>query len=262
MIGCEQTAATESTVFATNVSGRVKTPDRIPRHSSVPYRSLSLFLSLLFFFILCLRFRYHRDSFRHLKFLLLDAFAYNSDPVRFPPSNFSFSSLHVATYFSRTCDFRFCYRTRRSTISVCFFFIFHFFFIFFRPFFSFAHFRLWFCNFLSLVSVLFSQSSLISFLSIPRRLQSHLSIRHESTLLSRSLFLLFFSLICLFRIFRIRFSARAFYISRSFSRIIPVFLKPLPLLHFIPLFLSATFFNSSLSLFLTASPSSIYFDRS
>lgn len=129
-------------------------------------------------------------------------------------------------------------------------------------FFSFAHFRLWFCNFLSLVSVLFSQSSLISFLSIPRRLQSHLSIRHESTLLSRSLFLLFFSLICLFRIFRIRFSARAFYISRSFSRIIPVFLKPLPLLRFIPLFLSATFFNSSLSLFLTASPSSIYFDRS
>lgn len=76
-----------------------------------------------FFFILCLRFRYHRDSFRHLKFLLLYAFAYNSDPVRFPPSNFSFSSLHVATYFSRTCDFRFCYRTRRSTISVFFYFL-------------------------------------------------------------------------------------------------------------------------------------------
>lgn len=108
----------------------------------------------------------------------------------------------------------------------------------------------------------FFSSSLISFLSIPRRLQSHLSIRHESTLLSRSLFLLFFSLICLFRIFRIRFSARAFYISRSFSCIIPVFLKPLSLLRFIPLFLSATSFNSSLSLFLTASPSSIYFDRS
>lgn len=237
-----------------------RSPD-VSRHlteSHVTLLSLTALCPSFFpcsFFILCLRFRYHWDSFRHLKFLLL--YANNDDPARFPPYNFSFSSLHVATYFSRSCDFRFCYRTRRSTISV---FFFCFFFIFFRPFFfSFAHFRLWFCNFLSLVSVLFNP---LSFLSIPRRPRSHLSIRHESTLLSRSLFLLFFSLICLFRIFRIRFSARAFYVSRSFSRIIPVFLKPLPLLRFIFLFLSATFFNSCLSLFLTASPSSIYFDRS
>lgn len=52
LIGCEQTAATESTVFATNVSGRVKTPDRIPRHSSVSYRSLPLFLSPFFFHLM------------------------------------------------------------------------------------------------------------------------------------------------------------------------------------------------------------------
>lgn len=177
----------------------------------------------------------------------------------FPLPIFLFSRFMLLRISRDPAIFVFVIELDVRLFSVFFFFIFRFFLIFLRPFFSFAHFRLWFCNFLSLVSVLFNP---LSFLSIPRRPQSHLSIRHESTLLSRSLFLLFFSLICLFRIFRIRFSARAFYVSRSFSRIIPVFLKPLPLLRFILLFLSVTFFNSSLSLFLTASPSSIYFDRS
>lgn len=54
MIGCEQTAAPESTVFATNVSGRVKAPDRIPRHSLLSLTAIcpSFFLFVFFFFYL------------------------------------------------------------------------------------------------------------------------------------------------------------------------------------------------------------------
>lgn len=52
MIGCDQTAAPESTVFATNVSGRVKAPDRIPRHSLLSSLPLSALLSFLLFFFL------------------------------------------------------------------------------------------------------------------------------------------------------------------------------------------------------------------
>lgn len=60
-----------------------------------PYRSLcpSFLPSSSSFSILCLRFRYHQDSFRHSKFLLLYTFANSGDPARF---------LFPITFFPRS----------------------------------------------------------------------------------------------------------------------------------------------------------------
>lgn len=123
---------------------------------------------------------------------------------------------------------------------------------------SFARFRIWFCNFLCL-HLSSPPSSFISFHPLTFSVASFDSTWVYPFL---DLSLLFFFLICLFRIFRIRFSARAFYVPRSFSRIIPVLLNLFLYFVLSPFFSPTTFFNFSLSLFLTASSSSIYFDRS
>lgn len=90
-----------------------------------------------------------------------------------------------------------------SNIRLLLFFIFCSFFISFRPFSLICSFD--FVIFSAFFHILFH---FFLFLDIFSRI-----FRHESTTLFFDLFLLFFSLICLFRIFRIRFSARAFYIS-------------------------------------------------
>lgn len=221
-----------------------------------PYPLSALLSFLLFFPVLCLRFRYHQNSFRHSKFLLLYTPANNDDPARFL---FPISLFPRSTYSPRSSDFRFCYRIQRSVTPI---------FLFFVPsLYSFVLFPLSLVfGFGFVIFFALSQFLLILFfLSISWRPQSHLSIRHESIRVYPffELFLLFFSLICFFRIFRIRFSARPFYVSRSFARIVPglfnLFLYFVLSLFFFP---AATFFNSSFSLFPIASPSSIYFDRS
>lgn len=79
------------------------------------YSSALLPFPCLFFSTLCLRFRYHQDSFRHSKFLLLYTVANSDDPARFLfPITFFF--LYVPTYFSRFSNFPFCYRTQLSTV--------------------------------------------------------------------------------------------------------------------------------------------------
>lgn len=235
MIGCEQTAAPESTVFATNVSGRVKAPDRIPRHSLPSLPALCPSFLPSFFPVLCLRFRYHQNSFRHSKFLLLYTPANNGDPARFL---FPISLFPRSTYSPRLSDFRFCYRIQRSATPI---------FLFFAPFlysfvlfplllvfgFSFVIFFalsqflliLFFIPFHLLTSSVASFDSPRVYTSLPffRAFSfiffSHLLLPHLSNPLFRAPFLCL-SLFCTHR-------------SRS--------LQPLPLLRFIPLFLPSRY---------------------
>lgn len=148
-------------------------------------------------------------------------------------SSFQFLFFHTATYFSRSSDFRFCYRTQSSTTSVSYFSLLLYILFSLSLVFGFGFvisFAL--CQFIS------SLFHFFPFLNVLSR------VFHESTLFSIFPFYFFLSFAS-FRIFRIRFSARAFYVFRSFSRIIPalllfvlfpLFSQPPPSL--IPLFFS------------------------
>lgn len=216
----------------------------------------SLLSALLFFSfsILCLWFRYHRDSFRHSKFLPLYTFANSGDPARFllfPISLFPRSTLLRISRDPLIFVFIF-----ELNIRALLFLISRSFFIFLRPFFFLLVFGFGFVIFFAL-----SQFLSILFHFFPS-LDIFSRIFHESTLFSFPF--IFFLSFASFRIFRIRFSARAFYVSRSFSRIIPVFFSPF--LYFVlfslfPLHTAATFFNSSFSLFHYFAVLD-YFDRS
>lgn len=154
-----------------------------------PYRFLcpSFLPSSSSFSILCLRFRYHQDSFRHSKFLLLYTFANSGDPARF---------LFPITFFPRSMLLRiprdppiFLFVIELN-FRLLLFFYFLLFYILPSFFSSFARFRVWFCNFLCLIS---AHLRPLSFLSIPWRSQSRLSIRHGSTLFSTFSFYFFLS---------------------------------------------------------------------
>lgn len=131
--------APESTVFATNVSGRVKAPDRIPRHSllSLPFSAL-LFLSFLFFLFYVFDSATIRipSAIRNSCSCTLLRIADDSAHFLFPI--FLFPRFMLPLYFSRTFDSRFCYRTQRSTTYV---FLFFALFLYSFVFFSFTRFR-------------------------------------------------------------------------------------------------------------------------
>lgn len=147
------------TVFATNVSGRVKAPGRIPRHSvlSLP---LSALLSLLLFFSLSYVFdpatigipSASRNSCsctlsRIAAILLLSAFLLLPPPLS-PRCCHVFLAIHRFSVSVIELNFRlFLFFPTPSLY-------------FFRPFFSFARFQI--CNFLCLVSVRLRPFSFLS----------------------------------------------------------------------------------------------------
>lgn len=210
-------ANSESTVFATNVSetcqGTWPNPTSL---SSVLTVLCPSFFPFLFFSILCLRFRYHQDFFRHSKFLLLYTFANSGDPARFLFPISLFPPLRMLLRISRDSPiFVFVFELDVRLLL----FIFCSFLIFLRPFFLFRSFSdLVLSFFLPCLSS--SRFFFVSFRLLTSSVASFDSTRVYSFFSISSSY--FFSLICLFRIFRIRFSVRAFYVSCSFSRIIPV----------------------------------------
>lgn len=105
-------------------------PD-VSRHLTESHVTLfcvsSFFLSFYFFSLLCLRFRYHQDSFCHSKFLLLYTFTNNGDPARFlfPISLFLRSTL-LLQFFA---IFQFSFLLSNSTLLLLFFYFLLFFYI-------------------------------------------------------------------------------------------------------------------------------------
>lgn len=234
---------------------RVTATGRIPRH----FFSAPLLSSLFFFFFhLISSIPLLSGFFPPFEILTLVHFLVG-DPCSFSPFRSLFFSPYIARYvFLAIHRFSFLLSSlsvaKRNLFDSTPIFIFRLFFYNFSrhslfPFRSFSSTVLYFslpCVFLDLLLPIFSFFNDLS------------RIFYESNLLFSTFSFDFFLSFAFFRIFRIRFSARALYISRSFSRII---LSPLSL--FFHFFLSPFFFLRPPSLIpLAALPSSIYFDRS
>lgn len=211
---CEQTAILQSTIFVTNVSRRILRTCHGIWSNTHFIRVLCHFSCILFssFFLSYANPCDHRDSFRHSKLLCL----YTSAIV---PS-FLFSAFCY-------CYFRYS-PFRHSLLAFSFVsnLVSHFLFASFVP----------ASRSGDLPSTIFSPSSNI-----------FSRVFRDSILSSIPLFYFYLSFAS-FRILRIRFSARALYVFRSFSRIVPAFFSLCSSTTFYPPFFNppaATFSNFS-----------------